>query len=68
MPFDDLVQRADHPLGREREVDLNAQAFVVEVVQHVQKPELAAVGETVTQPIIKAFADTKRRDWAPGEI
>lgn len=43
-PFDDLVQGADDPLGGQREVDLDAQSFTVEIVQHVQQPELPPVG------------------------
>jgi len=42
-PFDDLVQGLDNPLGGQREVDLDAQAFAVEVVENVQLAELAAV-------------------------
>jgi hypothetical protein len=34
-PFDDLVQGSDDPLGWQREVALDAQAFAVEVIQHV---------------------------------
>jgi hypothetical protein len=39
-PFDDLVQATDDPFGGQREVNLDAQAFAVEVVQHIQQPEL----------------------------
>ena len=50
-PFDDLVQRPDHALSREREVDLNAQPLTVEVVQHAQKPEFAAIRQAVGHEI-----------------
>ena len=40
-------QGSDDALGREREVDLDAQAFAVEVVQHVQKPERPPVGQAI---------------------
>ena len=54
-PFDDLVQRPDDPLGREREVDLDAQTLAVEVIQHIQKPELAAIGQTIShEPKVRA--------------
>lgn len=46
-PFDDLVQGPDHPFGGQREIDLDAQALAVEVVQHVQQPELPPVGEAI---------------------
>ena len=45
------VQRPDHPLSREGEVDLDAQALAVEVVQYVQKPKLAAIGQTIRHKI-----------------
>lgn len=50
-PFDDLVQGSDDPLGRRREVDLNARAFAVEVVQHIQQAELPPVGEAICHEI-----------------
>ena len=34
-------------LGGQGKVNLDAQPFAVEVVQHVQKPELAAIAEPV---------------------
>lgn len=37
----------NHALGRKRNVDLNAQSLAVEVVEHVQQPELATIGQTV---------------------
>ena len=46
-PFNDAVQAPDDPLGGQGKVDLDAQSFTVEVVQHVQQPELAAVTQTV---------------------
>ena len=35
-PFDDLVQGSHNTLGRQREVDLDAKPFTIEVIQHVQ--------------------------------
>lgn len=46
MPFDDAVQAADEPLGRQREVDLDFQALSVEVAQHIQKPKDPAIVNT----------------------
>jgi hypothetical protein len=35
-PLDDTVQRACHPLRRQREVRLDAQPFTVEVIQNIR--------------------------------
>ena len=43
LPLDDVVQAAGDPLCRQGKVHLDAQTFAVEVVQHVQQPERAAV-------------------------
>jgi len=50
-PFDDPVQGPDNPLGGQREVDLDAQAFTVEVVQNVQQAELATVSQTICHEV-----------------
>ena len=50
-PLDDVVQAADDPLGRQGEVDLDAQAVAVEVIEHVQKPERAAVLKPISHEI-----------------
>ena len=34
-PSDDLSQAAHHPFGGQREVHLDAQAFTIEIIQHV---------------------------------
>ena len=36
LPPDDPIKAPDHALGGQGKVDLNAQPFAVEVVQHVQ--------------------------------
>lgn len=54
-PINHLVQGPDNPLGRQREVDLNAQALAVEVVQNVQQPELAPISERVYVIEISSF-------------
>lgn len=46
-PFDDPVKAPDHALGGQGKVDLDAQPFAVEIVQHVQEPVLTAI----THPI-----------------
>src|SRR5690606_13916169 len=50
-PLDDLLQRADHPGRRQRQVDLDAQAFAVKVIQYVEQPEAAAVAELVVHEV-----------------
>jgi hypothetical protein len=51
-PFDDLVRTAHDPFGRQREVDFDAQACAVEVVQDVQEPELAVARQTIRHEIL----------------
>ena len=46
-PLDDPIEAPDLALGWQREVDLDAQPFAVEVVQHVQQPKRT----TIFQPI-----------------
>jgi hypothetical protein len=46
-PFDDRGKAADDPLRRQRKVDLDAQTFAVEVIQHVQQPERPAVAKAI---------------------
>ena len=50
-PFDDLVEGPDDPLGWQSEIDLDARAFAVEVVQHIQKPELSPVGQAISHEV-----------------
>lgn len=40
-PFYDLLKRPNHPFGRQGEVDLDAEAFAIEVVDHVEQTEAA---------------------------
>jgi transposase-like protein len=42
-PFDDPVQRPDHPLGRQGEIGLDTQPFAIVVIQNIQEPELPPV-------------------------
>lgn len=46
-PFDDLVQGSHNTLGRQREVDLDAKPFTIEVIQHVQEQELPTIGKPI---------------------
>jgi hypothetical protein len=46
-PFDDRGKAADDPLRRQRKVDLDAQTFAVEVIQHVEQPELPAIAKAI---------------------
>lgn len=41
----------DDPFGGQPEVGIDAQAFAVEIVQHVQQPERPAIAETVDHEI-----------------
>lgn len=41
-PADDLLERADHALGRQREVNLNAQCLAVEVVDHLEHADFSS--------------------------
>lgn len=50
-PLDDLLQGTDHASGWEREIDLDAQSFAVEVIQHVEQPEAAPVAELVVHEV-----------------
>ena len=50
-PFDDPVEASDDPLRWQRKVDLDAQALTVEVIQHVEQPELAAIPQPVSHEV-----------------
>ena len=50
-PLDDRVKASDDPLCWQREVDLEAQSFAVEVIQHVQQSKLAAIAEAISHEI-----------------
>jgi|GEM_PF-2308525 len=50
-PFNDPIKAPDHPLGWQREVDLDPQAFPIEVVQHVQQPECPAIPKPIRHEI-----------------
>jgi hypothetical protein len=39
-PFDDPVARSDYPLGRQRGINLDPQAFAVVVVDDIEQPTL----------------------------
>ena len=46
-PFDDLVQAAHNPFSGQREVDLDAQAFSIKVIQHIQCLDRSAIRQLV---------------------
>jgi hypothetical protein len=46
-PFNDLVEGADDPCRRQREVNFNAKAFAVEVIHHIQQPEAAHIFKAI---------------------
>jgi len=50
-PFNDLVQAPDHSLRRQRKVDINRQAFSVEVIQYVKEAECATIAQTISHKV-----------------
>lgn len=54
-PADDLLEGADHALGRQREVNLNAQRFAVEVVDHVEHADAAPIGKLVMHEVHRPY-------------
>ena len=64
------IKAPDHALSGQGKVDLDAQALAVEVIQHVQQPELAAITQPVGHEIslrrMKAFA--YRATHRPGHV
>ena len=50
-PFDNLVQRSVYPFSRQREVDLDAKALAVEVVQNVQKAKLTPISKAIRHEV-----------------
>src|SRR5690606_17330578 len=51
----DLLERADHPLGRQREVDLDAQRLAVEIIDHVQHTDATPVGKLVMHEVHRPY-------------
>ena len=49
--FDDPVQASDHTLGKQGKLNLDAQAFAIEVIEHVQQPELAAIAKAISHEV-----------------
>lgn len=54
-PANDLLECADHALGRQREVNLNAQRLAVEVVDHVEHTDAAAIGKLVMHEVDRPY-------------
>ncbi len=50
-PFDDLVQAPDDALCRKREVDIDCQAFAIEIIKNVEKPEGSPIAKPVSHKI-----------------
>jgi hypothetical protein len=46
-PFNDLVEAADHPQRRQREIHVNGQSLAVEVVDHVEQAHASPIAELV---------------------
>jgi len=49
--LDDLLKTADHPLGGQREVRVDAQRFAVEVVDYVEQSEGASILQLVVHEV-----------------
>ena len=47
-PLNDLFKRPDHALGRRGKIDLDAQGFAVEVIDHIEQPQAAAITELMS--------------------
>ncbi|ASL40877.1 hypothetical protein CBI36_10915 [Acetobacter oryzifermentans] len=50
-PFHNLFHAADHPIGRQRKINLNHQSFTIEVIQDVQEPKSRFIHQTVRHEI-----------------
>ena len=50
-PFDDLVECMNRPGCQQREIDLDAQTLAVEIVEHIEEPEIAAIAELVVDEV-----------------
>jgi len=60
-PFDNPVQRSDDAFGWQREVDLDAQAFTIEVIDDVEQADAASVGKLIMHKIHRpALVDRSR--------
>jgi len=69
-PLDDPIEASGDAFGGQREVDLNAQAFPVEVVQHVQQPERTTITQSVGHevPSRRLKANSYRATHGPGHV
>src|SRR5690606_25831777 len=50
-PANDLLERANHTLRRQREVDLDAQRLAVKVIDHVQHSDATSIGKLVMHEV-----------------
>ena len=50
-PGNDLVPATDHPFGRRREIDVDAQRFPIEVIDDAEQPNASAVAQLVIHEI-----------------
>lgn len=48
-----LSRLADDPFRRQRKVGLDAQAFAIEVVEHIQQPELVTIAKAVGHEVYR---------------
>lgn len=60
-PFDNPVQRSDDAFGRQREIDLDSQAFPIEIIDDVEQADAASVGKLVMHEVHRpALVDRSR--------
>ncbi len=61
-PLDDAVERARHPQCRQRNINLDGEAFPIEVIEHVQRPEGTPVAELVRHEVHRPLLVGRRRN------
>src|SRR5471032_1317546 len=50
-PFDDLVERSNNTLGRQRKIHVDDQAFTIEIIDHVEQADAATVAQLVVHEV-----------------
>lgn len=51
VPFDDLFERPDDTFGWQREIDMDAQAFPVAIINHIEQADAASIGQLVMHEV-----------------
>ena len=50
-PFDDLVERSNNTLGRQRKIHVDDQAIAIEIIDHVEQANAATVAQLVVHEV-----------------